>query len=213
MPPTRSLVLSSFQHVAGKAEGMRHRDAALQLLEALMVGGDGERAGAAEAGGAAGLRLEPGEELGAVLRESRHVVSRAQLADQPGGVPRRTAGELAPLEQDDIAPSHARQVIGGTAADDAAADDDDSCLAGNCVDHVVRLVGNARVLASRIGTVAQRPRESMNAEKNSERCEKISARWYNKALPGRCRPGLFDWGGSLCWMLVAFSVPRLSPLP
>ena len=55
-----------------------------------------------EPGRLTGVVLERAEELGRVLRQPRQVVRRAQLADQPGGVPRGAAGELLALEQDDV---------------------------------------------------------------------------------------------------------------
>jgi hypothetical protein len=48
------------------------------------------------------------------------------LADEPGRVPRRAAGEPALLEQHDVLDAELGEVIGGRGARDAAADDDDA---------------------------------------------------------------------------------------
>ncbi len=45
-------------------------------------------------------------------------------------MPRRTSGELVPLEQYDVFPSHRGQVIRSGGADNAAADDDDAGVRG-----------------------------------------------------------------------------------
>src|ERR687897_38550 len=50
---------------------------------------------------------------------------RATMADEPGGMPGRAAGEPPLLDEHDVALAHLRQVIGDGAADHAAADDDD----------------------------------------------------------------------------------------
>src|SRR5262249_8963831 len=116
------------QHLDLEAEAARHRGAAAQLLEALLRTGDAERTHLLEAGGLAGLLAEGAIEVGGVLCEARQVVRGAQLADQAGGVPGGAAGELAALQQHDVAAVPPRQMIGEAATDDAAADDDDPSL-------------------------------------------------------------------------------------
>ena len=88
------------------------------------------------AGREARLRLERRVELDAVAAHARHVARRAHLADEAGRVPRRAAGELALLEQHDVASTPSlREVVGGRAAGDAAADDDDARLCGRRAVH------------------------------------------------------------------------------
>ena len=81
-------------------------------------------------GRVAGLPLQPGVQLGAVLVDPRHAVAGAEPADQPGRVPGRAAGEPALLQQDDVVPAELGEVVGDATADDPAADDDDLRLAG-----------------------------------------------------------------------------------
>jgi hypothetical protein len=76
------------------------------------------------------LLLERGVQLDAVLAHARHVAVRPHLPDEPGGVPRGAAGELALLEQQHVGDAELRQVIGGGAAGDAAADDQDLGVGG-----------------------------------------------------------------------------------
>ena len=73
------------------------------------------------------LVLELLVERRAVLHERRAGLRRAELADQPGRMPRRPGRELALLEQHDVALAGLGQVIGDARADDPAADDDDPC--------------------------------------------------------------------------------------
>ncbi len=60
-----------------------------------------------------------------VHHQPRQRDATAQLADEPGGVERRAAGELVPVEQDDIAFAERGQVVRDRRASDAAADDHD----------------------------------------------------------------------------------------
>ena len=77
-------------------------------------------------GGLSGLRFEALVEDGAVPRQAGQVVTGAQLSDETGGMPGGSTGQLAPLQQHDVAPAELRQVVRDAAADDAAADDDDT---------------------------------------------------------------------------------------
>ena len=96
-----------------------------QQRHALGRARDDDRAALLPAGGKPGLGLETRVEVDRVLHEPRHVLVRAQLADEAGGMPGRAAGEPPLLEEHDVALAHLRQVIGDRAADHAAADDDD----------------------------------------------------------------------------------------
>ena len=109
-------------------EGARHRGLAQDLFVAFRGERHGDRAHPLEASGDAGLGFERAVELLAVFREPRHVLGRAQLGDQPGGMPGGAGGEPLAFEQDDVGPSELGEVIGHRAADDAAADDDHPCL-------------------------------------------------------------------------------------
>ena len=60
--------------------------------------------------------------LNAVLQHAGKVAIRAQLSDQSGGVPGRTAGKLVFFNQHDILPAHLGQMVGGAAADNTATD-------------------------------------------------------------------------------------------
>ena len=64
---------------------------------------DVEAAALLPAGGEAGLLLERRVELDAVAAHPRRVARRARLADESRCVPRGAAGELALLEQHDVA--------------------------------------------------------------------------------------------------------------
>jgi len=64
-------------------EAARHRGETLQLVHALPIPREAHAAGAAEAGGLPGLRLEPLVEIGAVLGEPGEILRRAKLADEP----------------------------------------------------------------------------------------------------------------------------------
>ena len=82
-----------------------------------------DAAGAAEARGLPGFRLQPLVEIGAVLGEPGEILSGAQLAHQPGGVPGGAARDLAPLQEQHVAPAELRQMVGDAAAGDATTDD------------------------------------------------------------------------------------------
>ena len=122
-------------HLGVDVEAARHRRQARQLVHALGVARQAEAARAAEARGLAGLRLEALVEVGAVLGEPGEVVGGAELADQPGGMPRGPARQLAALEQHDVAPAELGQVIRHAAAGDAAADHHHARLCGHRVTH------------------------------------------------------------------------------
>ena len=112
-------------HIDLEIEHLGHGGVALELLEAALMGGDGDRAALFEAGRLAGLGLEIAIELGGVFGELSHAVRATQLADQPGGVPGGAAGKLAAFQQHRLGNAELGQVIGDRAADHPAADNDD----------------------------------------------------------------------------------------
>ena len=72
-------------------------------------------------------RLEDAElavELDAVAPEAHHRRRRVELGDEACGVAGRAARQRPLVDQDDVAPACARQVVGHAAARDPAADDD-----------------------------------------------------------------------------------------
>jgi hypothetical protein len=122
-------------HLHLEAGHSRHRGAALELLEAIRVGGDPQAAVLLEAGGLAGLGFQPAIEVGGVDRQLGQVKRRAQLSHQTGGMPGGAASELLAFQKDDVLPAQLGQVIGDRAADDAAADDDHPRFAWKLVCH------------------------------------------------------------------------------
>ena len=115
--------------VDAEAPGARHL--ALEQLEPLRRLRDVEAAALLPAGREPGFGFERRIELDAVAAHARRVACRAKLPDQSGGVPGRAAGQLALLEQHDVAAAELGQVIRGARTGDAAADDDDLGMGGN----------------------------------------------------------------------------------
>ena len=120
------------EHLDFDAEGLGHRGAALNSSQRSSVSARADRADLAEAGGDAGLGLQPGVKLGRIFREPGQVLRGAQLADQPGRMPGRAGCELLALQQHDVGPAELGQVIGDGAAGHAAADDDDASFLWKC---------------------------------------------------------------------------------
>ena len=100
------------EHIDLQAETARHGGAALEFLEALLGGGDRNRADLAEAGRLPGLLFERGVELGRILGKAGQVVRGAQLAHETGGMPGGAAGEGLALEEDDVGAAPQREMIG-----------------------------------------------------------------------------------------------------
>ena len=98
---------------------------ATQLDHPVLGARDGHSPALLVAGRQPGLGLELGVQLRRVLHQAGGALRGPQLADQPGGVPRCAAGQLALFEEDDIGDAELGQVIRDAGADDAAADDDD----------------------------------------------------------------------------------------
>ena len=119
-----SRMASGGQRLHFQAEPFCHRNHAPQLNHQIFAVGDIQRPLAAIAGGLSGFLLQMAVQFGGVGRQPRQVVSGAHTPDKPGGVPSRAAGQLLPLQQDDIANAGFRQMIGNRGADDSAADDD-----------------------------------------------------------------------------------------
>ena len=115
---------------------------ALHLGPALGIAGEPQAAVPLPAGREAGLLLERVIERDRVAEQLGDVGARAQLADEPGGMPGRAGGQLAPLEQQHVGQAHLAEMIGHRAADDAAADDDD--LGGR------RQLAHARSMARKV---------------------------------------------------------------
>ena len=134
-------------HLDREPEVLRHRGAALELLEPLGVERQADRAVLLEPGRLPGLGLQRVQELGGVLGELGHPPRRAQLPDQAGGVPGRAAGELPALQQQHVGDAEPGQVISDRAADDAAADDDDVDAGGEWWGHALNSVmGTVRAM-------------------------------------------------------------------
>src|SRR5271165_2359582 len=102
-----------------------------KLCHAVGGTGNGDAAAAPEAGAQAGLRLQPGVQLGGVLDQAGAVLRGAQLADQAGRVPGGAAGQLPLLEQEHVGPAQLGEVVADAGADHAATDDHDPGAGGN----------------------------------------------------------------------------------
>ena len=101
------------------------------LLQAGLVGGRLDEADRLEAGGLAGLLLEPRVEVTGVQPDrGRGLRRRPEAGHQARGVPRGAGGEAVALEQDHVGPAGMGEVVGDGAADHAPADDDDAGTVG-----------------------------------------------------------------------------------
>ena len=99
-----------------QAEALRPARLPLQLLHARLRGGQPQPTQLVPAGVLAGLALEVGVQADRVLHHLGQADGRAQLSDQPGGVPGRAVREAVLLDQHDVAPAHLRQVVEDAAA-------------------------------------------------------------------------------------------------
>jgi len=122
-------------HLDLDAEALGHRRATLQLDQPLLRPRDADAARAPESRGLSRLRFELLVEHGAVAREAGEVVAGAELADEARRMPRGAAGEVATLEEHDVAPPELRQVIRDAASDDPASDDDGARVRRNRAGH------------------------------------------------------------------------------
>src|SRR5207249_10911074 len=107
-------------------EGARPPDLTPELEQPLPRRGQSQTAHLTPAWIDAGVVAQPAIEL-----DARHVDpgardGRAQLADEAGGVTRRTTRQLAAVQHEHVPAAGDRQVVRDAAAGDAAADDDDA---------------------------------------------------------------------------------------
>ena len=116
-------------------EASRHRGQPLQLVHALSGSRHAHAAGTAKAGRLAGLGFQSLVQLGPVLGELGEVLGGAKLSHEPRRVPGRSAGDVAPLQQQHVAPAKLGQVIGNATPGDAAADHDHSRVRGKRAGH------------------------------------------------------------------------------
>ena len=83
----------------------------------------------------AGLGLDFLQQLDTIAGKRRGGVAALQLADKPGGMPGRAAGQLFPFQQHHIAPACLGKVIGDGTAMNAAADDNGLGAVGQGAGH------------------------------------------------------------------------------
>ena len=101
----KGLDLVGGHHIDLEIEDLGHGSASLQLLEPLLMGGHGQRAALAIAGGLPGLGFEAAIELPRVLGEPGHVDAGPQLSHQARRVPGGSACEHLAFQEDDVAPA------------------------------------------------------------------------------------------------------------
>src|SRR5262249_57130990 len=117
------------------AEALGHRRPALELDQALARPRHADTAAAPEARGLSGLRFEALVEDGSIAGEPGQVVARAELADEPRRVPGGATGEIATLEQHDLAPPEHGQGVSDATTHHAAPADDDARVRRNRAGH------------------------------------------------------------------------------
>ena len=125
-------------HVHRQIEHLGHRRAALQFLEAFLIGRHRDRAALAITRRLPGFRLKPAVQFAGVLGELGHVDRGAQLPDKAGGMPGGAAGQLLAFAQHDVLPADLGQVIGDRGADHPATDDDHAGTIGKVNSHGVQ---------------------------------------------------------------------------
>jgi hypothetical protein len=103
-------------------EGLCPSGLARDLLHALKRGREPQRAHFVPARLEADLVLERSVEVDARHHHLRERQRAPQLADEAGGMERRPARELRPLDEDDVVPAEARQPVEDGAAADAPTD-------------------------------------------------------------------------------------------
>ena len=108
-------------------ERLRPRRLAADLLEPRLRRREPQAAELAPAGVVPRQLLQLGVEPDRVLHHPRQRQRRAQLADEPGRVPRRAVRQLVLLEEERIRPALLREVVEDGAADHAAADHHRPC--------------------------------------------------------------------------------------
>ena len=137
------LGLGGVDHARLDAEDLAEGDHARDLGQAPLRARHLQRAVGLEARGLPRLLLQRPVQHGAVAAELGHRMRGAQLGDQPGGMPGGAAGQLAALQQGDIAPAQLGQMIGDRAAGDAATDNDDAGLGGKSLGQGIVLLNRS----------------------------------------------------------------------
>ena len=102
----------------------------LVLGPPVLIAGQPQAAGHFPSRGKAGFLVELLVEIDRIFEHLCDRGGRAQLADKPRGMPRRSGRQLVLLQQHHIRLVIACQVIGGGTADNAATDHDDFCMCG-----------------------------------------------------------------------------------
>jgi len=123
-------------YVDFEAENLRHRGAAFELLETLVVDCNRDRAALVIASGLPGLGFEILIEFACVAGQPCHIHRWAELPNQPGGVPGRSACQLLAFQQNDVGPADFCKVVRDRTADHAAADDNNTGLFRKFVFHI-----------------------------------------------------------------------------
>src|SRR5688572_17627855 len=150
------------------AEAARHRGLALEHDPALRRARDVHAAALLPAGREPGFLLERRIEADAVLAHARHRTVGAHLPDEPGGMPGGAAGELALLEQHDVAHAELGEVVGDARPDNAAARDDDAGL------HILSAMTPAATVAAPITRRAMCPSLRSQAPINAAKITEVS---------------------------------------
>ena len=104
-------------------ERLRPARLALELLVALLRGGEPQRADLVPRHVDAGLGGEPPIQLGAVHHHPGQGRARSKLADEAGRVECRAGCQLRPIDEDDVLPAELGQVVRDRRPADAATDD------------------------------------------------------------------------------------------
>ena len=149
--------LAGGEQLALEVVGLGRRRRPAQLDHPLGSARHGHAAAPLEARGEARLRLELAVETGGVLHEAGPGLGGTELAQKARRMPRRATRELALLEQEDVGPPEAGQVVRGRGPDDATADDHDAGPLGQVAPRDCRLHGHPGSVCPR--HVGQEPLE------------------------------------------------------
>ena len=187
--------LEGGQQLAFEVVGLGRGRRPAELDHPLRRARHGHAAAPLEAGGEARLRLELAVEAGGVLHEAGPGLGRPELAEETCRVPRRAARELSLLEQEDVGPPQAGQVVRGRGPDHATADDHDAgpvgqVAPGRCVLHGRRRLPSGLSLPAprRPGAVRGRdrrrsPRPARTSPSPSSRSRTRSGWWRPGSTP------------------------------
>ena len=77
-----------------------------------------------------GLVLQLAVQVGAVVHHPGQIGIRTHLADQAGRVPGRAAGQFVTFQDDNIFPTHERQMVCNAAPANASTNDDYLSMSG-----------------------------------------------------------------------------------